>query len=71
MGELSIVIEDESNMINLWDFAHNPAGFLADEKRSVIRVMTPPPRLPTICWVCVTRAWRREIVPKDQFPDAT
>ncbi|MCK4427098.1 MAG: hypothetical protein KAW16_01290 [candidate division Zixibacteria bacterium] len=31
MGELSIVIEDESNMINLWDFVHNPAGFLADE----------------------------------------
>jgi hypothetical protein len=37
MGDLSIVIEDESNMINLWDFAHNPAGFLEDEKRSVIR----------------------------------
>jgi hypothetical protein len=37
MGDLSIVIEDESNMINLWDFAGNPAGFLADEKGSVIR----------------------------------
>jgi hypothetical protein len=37
MGDLSIVIEDESNMINLWDFAHNPAGFLEDEKRSVVR----------------------------------
>ncbi len=37
MGDLSIMIEDESNMINLWDFARNPAGFLADEKRSVIR----------------------------------
>jgi len=37
MGELSIVIEDESNMISLWDFAGNPAGFLADEKGSVIR----------------------------------
>jgi hypothetical protein len=37
MGELSIVIEDESNMINLWDFARNPAGFLADERGSVIR----------------------------------
>ena len=37
MGNLSVVIEDESNMINLWDFAGNPAGFLADEKGSVIR----------------------------------
>jgi hypothetical protein len=37
MGELSIVIEDESDMINLWDFSGNPAGFLADEKGSVIR----------------------------------
>ena len=37
MGDLSIVIEDESNMINLWDFGRNPAGFLADEKGSVIR----------------------------------
>ena len=37
MGDLSIVIEDESNMINLWDFAHNPAGLLTDEKGSVIR----------------------------------
>jgi len=37
MGDLSIVIEDESNMINLWDFAGNPAGFLEDEKGSVIR----------------------------------
>ena len=37
MGDLSIVIEDESNMINLWDFAHNPAAFLFDEKGSVIR----------------------------------
>jgi opacity protein-like surface antigen len=37
MGDLSIVIEDESNMINLWDFCGNPAGFLADEKGSVIR----------------------------------
>ncbi len=25
MGDLSIVIEDESNMINLWDFTRNPA----------------------------------------------
>ncbi|NIM99824.1 MAG: hypothetical protein GTO24_17645 [candidate division Zixibacteria bacterium] len=37
MGDLSIVIEDESNMINLWDFARNPAGFLEDENVSVIR----------------------------------
>ena len=37
MGDLSIVVEDESNMINLWDFGGNPAGFLADEKGSVIR----------------------------------
>ena len=37
MGDLSIVIEDESNMINLWDFAQNPAAFLTDEKGSVIR----------------------------------
>ena len=37
MGDLSIVIEDESNMINLWDFSGNPAGFLEDEKGSVIR----------------------------------
>jgi opacity protein-like surface antigen len=37
MGDLSIVIEDESNMINLWDFAHNPAAFLYDEKGSVLR----------------------------------
>jgi opacity protein-like surface antigen len=37
MGDLSIAIEDESNMLNLWDFCHNPAGFLLDEKRSVIR----------------------------------
>lgn len=37
MGDLSVVIEDESNMINLWDFARNPAGFLSDEKGSVIR----------------------------------
>jgi hypothetical protein len=37
MGGLSIVIEDESNMINLWDFGHNPAGFLADERNSIIR----------------------------------
>jgi hypothetical protein len=37
MGDLSIVIEDESNMINLWDFGRNPAGFLADEEGSVIR----------------------------------
>jgi len=37
MGDLSIVIEDESNMINLWDFAGNPAGFLADEKGSITR----------------------------------
>jgi hypothetical protein len=37
MGDLSIVIEDESNMINLWDFAGNPAGFLEDEKGSVVR----------------------------------
>jgi hypothetical protein len=36
MGDLSIVIEDESNMINLWDFAHNPAGLLGDETGSVI-----------------------------------
>ena len=32
MGDLSIVVEDESNMINLWDFGHNPAGFLDDDK---------------------------------------
>jgi hypothetical protein len=38
MGDLSIVIEDESNMINLWDFARNPAGFLADEKGSVVKI---------------------------------
>ncbi|GAG20517.1 unnamed protein product, partial [marine sediment metagenome] len=37
MGDLSIVIEDESNMINLWDFARNPAGFLADDTGSVAR----------------------------------
>ncbi|KPK74938.1 MAG: hypothetical protein AMJ89_05150 [candidate division Zixibacteria bacterium SM23_73] len=37
MGDLSIVIEDESNMINLWDFARNPAGLLNDESGSVIR----------------------------------
>jgi len=37
MGDLSVVIEDESNMINLWDFAKNPAGFLDDEKGSVVR----------------------------------
>ncbi len=37
MGDLSIVIEDESNMINLWDFTGNPAGFLDDEKGSVLR----------------------------------
>jgi len=34
---LSIVIEDESNMINLWDFAQNPAGLLGDENGSIIR----------------------------------
>ena len=37
MGDLSIVIEDESNMINLWDFSGNPAAFLDDEKGSFIR----------------------------------
>jgi hypothetical protein len=37
MGDLSIVIEDESNMLNLWDFGHNPAGFLQDDKGSVVR----------------------------------
>jgi len=37
MAELSIVIEDESNMINLWDFAGNPAGLLSDERGSVVR----------------------------------
>ncbi len=37
MGDLSIVIEDESNMLNLWDFGHNPAGFLVDEEGSVAR----------------------------------
>jgi hypothetical protein len=37
MGDLSIVIEDESNMIDLWDFSRNPAGFLEDEEGSVIR----------------------------------
>lgn len=37
MGDLSIVIEDESNMINLWDFARNPAAFLHDEGASVLR----------------------------------
>jgi hypothetical protein len=37
MGDLSIMIEDESNMINLWDFARNPAGLLEDEEGSVMR----------------------------------
>lgn len=37
MGDLSVVIEDESNMINLWDFARNPAGLLEDEKAPVVR----------------------------------
>lgn len=37
MGDLSIVIEDESNMINLWDFARNPAGLLEDEQGQVVR----------------------------------
>ena len=37
MGDLSIVIEDESNMINLWDFAGNPAAFLSDEKGSILQ----------------------------------
>jgi opacity protein-like surface antigen len=37
MGNLSIVIEDESNRINLWDFAHNPAAFLEDEKGTILR----------------------------------
>ncbi len=37
MGDLSIVIEDESNMINLWDFGGNPAGLLNDESSSVVR----------------------------------
>ena len=37
MGDLSIVIEDESNMIDLWDFSGNPAGFLEDEKGSIVR----------------------------------
>jgi hypothetical protein len=37
MGDLSIVIEDESKMLNLWDFGHNPAGFLEDEKGPVVR----------------------------------
>jgi hypothetical protein len=37
MGDLSIVIEDESNMINLWDFARNPVGLLEDEEGSVVR----------------------------------
>jgi opacity protein-like surface antigen len=37
MGGLSIVIEDESNMLNLWDFAGNPAAFLEDEEGSWLR----------------------------------
>ncbi|NIM99823.1 MAG: hypothetical protein GTO24_17640 [candidate division Zixibacteria bacterium] len=37
MGDLSIVIEDESNMLNLWDFGHNPAGFLQDDRGPVVR----------------------------------
>jgi hypothetical protein len=37
MGDLSTVIEDESNIINLWDFAGNPAGLLADERGSILR----------------------------------
>ena len=37
MGDLSIVIEDESNRIDLWDFSGNPAGFLEDESGNVIR----------------------------------
>ena len=37
VGDLSIVIEDESNMINLWDFAGNPAALLEDEKGSILR----------------------------------
>ena len=36
MGDLSIVIEDESNMINLWDFGQNPAGLSADEEGSTM-----------------------------------
>jgi hypothetical protein len=36
MGDLSIVIEDESDMINLWDFGHNPAAFLDDEPKSTV-----------------------------------
>jgi hypothetical protein len=36
MGDLSIVIEDESNMISLWDFTGNPAGLLSDEETSAI-----------------------------------
>ncbi len=36
MGDLSIVIEDESNMINLWDFGRNPAAFLEDEAKSTV-----------------------------------
>jgi hypothetical protein len=36
MGDLSIVIEDESNKIDLWDFAGNPAGLLDDEEGSTV-----------------------------------
>lgn len=38
MGDLSIVIEDESNLINLSDFTGNPAGLLEDEKGSVMGI---------------------------------
>lgn len=60
MGDLSIVIEDESNMINLWDFGRNPAGFLADDTGSVVRgdllwephegrqLVTAPDRFPSL-----------------------
>lgn len=37
MGDLSIVIEDESNQIDLWDLAGNPGAFLDHEQGSVIR----------------------------------
>jgi hypothetical protein len=32
MGDLSIVVEDESNKIDLWDFTGNPEAFLENEK---------------------------------------
>ncbi len=36
MGDLSLVVEDESNMINLHDFGGNVAGLCLDEDRSAL-----------------------------------